>query len=167
MDGGDVVVRGSVWLAVVCYPAGPAGRLGAPRLLRAVWTIGCLGFLVHVASAFHVHHGWSHAAALRETARQTAELTGRAVGAGLYVNYLFAVLWSLDAAWWWRNPASHRRRPGWVEVGLHVFLLFVVFNGAVVFARGPVRWLGVAVTLIAVATLVLTHAVRGEDPLAR
>jgi hypothetical protein len=111
LSGGEAVVRASVWLAVLCYPAGPAGRLGgAPRLTRAVWTVGCLAFLVHVAAAFHVHYAWSHTVALRETARQTAELTGYEVGTGLYANYLFAALWTLDVLWWWRDERGHRRR---------------------------------------------------------
>lgn len=163
MDGGDIVVRGSVWLAVLCYPAGPALHLCAPRLLRIVWTVGCLAFLVHVVSSFHVHYGWSHEQALRETARQTAELTGRAVGAGLYANYLFAALWVLDAVWCWRNPLSHRGRAASIDVGLHGFLLFILFNGTVVFARGPVRWLGLAVTLVGAAALAAAHAGRRAD----
>ncbi len=157
MDDGDIVVRTSVWLAVLCYPAGPAGRLYSSWLFRLVWTVGCLAFLLHVLSSFHVHYGWSHAVALRETARQTAELTGRAVGAGLYANYLFATLWVLDAAWWWRDKASHHGRAAWIDVGLHAFLLFILFNGTVVFARGPVRWLGLTVTLAGAALLTAAH----------
>jgi hypothetical protein len=165
LSGADAVVRASVWLAVLCYPAGPAGRLGRlPRLARAAWTAGCLAFLVHVAASFHVHYGWSHTVALRETARQTAELTGHAVGAGLYVNYLFAALWALDALWWWRDPRSHRGRAAAIDLGLHAFLLFVLFNGTVVFARGPVRWLGAAATLAGVATLAAAHARRRTGP---
>ena len=160
MDNGDFVVRASVWLAVLCYPAGPAGRLCAPRLMRFVWTVGCLAFLLHVASAFHVHYHWSHAVAVRETARQTAELTGRAVGAGIWVNYLFAALWALDVAWIWRDPAGHGRRAAGIDLGLHAFLLFVLFNGTVIFAHGPVRALGLSVTLAGIASLVAAHRPR-------
>jgi hypothetical protein len=155
---GESLVRASVWLAVLCYPAGPAGRRWAPRLCRAVWTLGCASFLVHVASAFAVHYQWSHAVALRETARQTAALVGRSMSAGLYVNYLFGAVWLLDVAWWWRDRAAHRRRAAWIDVALHVFLLFVVFNGAVVFVAGPARWVGLAATLIGAGTLVAAHA---------
>jgi len=163
MEGGELVVRSSVWLAVLCYPAGPAGRLCAPRLARVVWTVGCLAFLLHVASAFHVHYHWSHAAALSETARQTAALTGRAVGAGVWVNYLFGALWALDVVWVWRDPAGHRGRAAAIDLSLHAFMLFVLFNGTVIFARGPVRVLGLAVTLAGIASLVAAHrSQRGE-----
>ena len=37
---------------------------------------------MHVISAFHVHYQWSHAIALRETARETAEVIGREAGGG-------------------------------------------------------------------------------------
>jgi hypothetical protein len=155
LSGGETVVRVSVWLAVLCYTAGPARRLGrSQRLVRAVWTVGCLAFLVHVVAAFQVHYGWSHAVALRETARQTAELTGRAVGAGLYVNYLFAALWTLDVLWWWSDARGYRERAASIEIGLHAFMLFVLFNGTVVFADGPVRLLGATATLASAAALV-------------
>lgn len=164
MPGGDMVVRYSVWLAVLCYPAGPAGRLGARHLCRTVWTLGCSSFLIHVIAAFHVHYHWSHTVALEETARQTAELTGRAVGGGLYANYLFAALWVFDAIWWWSAPESHRRRSRWIDVGLHGFMLFILFNGAVVFVDTPLRWLGLAVTVAAIAALVASHAGRSATP---
>jgi hypothetical protein len=153
MDTGDILVRATVWLAVACYVAGPLGRISPAPAWRVVWSIGCVAFLAHVIAAFHVHYAWSHAVAIRETARQTAEVVGRAVGGGLWVNYLFVVLWCADAAWWWRAPASHRQRGLEVHVALHGFFVFVVFNGAVVFAAGPVRWLGLAVTVVAVAAL--------------
>jgi hypothetical protein len=123
-----------------------------------VWTVGCLAFLLHVASAFHIHYGWSHAVALRETARQAAELTGLALGgAGLYANYLFAALWVFDAAWWWGDAAGHHRRAAWFDVVLHSFMLFILFNGTVVFAHGPARWLGLAVTLAGAAALIVAR----------
>jgi hypothetical protein len=153
-----MVVRASVWLAMLCCPAGPAGRRWRPELCRAIWTLGCVAFLVHVASSFAVHYGWSHTIALRETARQTAEMVGRPVGAGLYVNYLFAALWVLDAAWWWCDRRAHRERRAWVDLALHSLFLFILFNGGVVFARGPARWIGAAATIAGVAALVGAHA---------
>jgi hypothetical protein len=118
-----------------------------------MWTVGCLAFLVHVVAAFHVHYDWSHTTALRETARQSAELTGRAVAAGLYLNYLFAALWAGDVLWCWHDARSHGDRPAWMTIGLHAFMLFVLFNGTVIFGRGPVRWLGAAATLAGVVAL--------------
>ena len=166
----ELVVRASIWLALVGYLAGAlhacAPRYGAvwSRVARILWTLGCAALLVHVISAFHVHYLWSHRTALDETARRTAELTGRATGAGLYLNYLFAVLWALDAAWWWRGLEAYRRRSPIVVVALHGFLFFMVFNGTVVFASGPVRWLGVAIAILLAGALLIFRPWRGVAP---
>jgi hypothetical protein len=58
-----------------------------------------------------------------------------------------AALWSADTAWWWAAPDHHRSRPRAVTAGLHAFLFFMVFNGAFVFVRGPLRWLGLVLCL--------------------
>ena len=113
------------------------------RFYRLCWTLGWAAFAVHVACAFHFVHGWSHADAFRETARQTADLTGVASGFGLYLNYAFLLAWTADVAWLWlRRDDPHRRR--WVGVVLHAFLTFMWFNATVVFPTGPTRWAGVA-----------------------
>ncbi len=156
---GDILTRASVWLALLGYLAGPCaalvGRqhLGWQRSARAIYTLGLVAFLIHVAAAFHAFYGWSHATALVETAKETAEVTGVASGSGLYLNYLFTVLWILDAIWWWRvGVVAFRRRSAWVSGALHGFFLFMAFNATVVFEQGPVRWAGV---LAAVALVIL------------
>ncbi|MCG8461445.1 MAG: hypothetical protein MI919_34620 [Holophagales bacterium] len=150
----ELLVRASVWLAIAAYPAGLLaawfGRddLDFQRLSRRVYSLGCAAFLVHVAAAFHVYHGWSHARALAETARQTAELTGTESGLGLWANYFFTLFWALDVASWWRSGLrGHRQRPAWIGVGLHSFFLFMIFNATVVFEEGPARWAGAALFL--------------------
>ena len=55
---------------------------------------------MHVAAAFHYYYEWSHAVGLAETARQTEELTGMASGSGLYLNYLFTLVWLADGIYW-------------------------------------------------------------------
>jgi hypothetical protein len=144
----------TAWLAVAAYASASAGLLlrrgrdlGGPGWPRVVWTLGCLVFLAHVACAFGFVHGWSHADAYRATAGQTAEMTGVNWGGGIYLNYLFAALWSADTAWWWAAPAHHEHRPRAVAAGLHAFLFFMVVNGAFVFVRGPLRWLGLVLCL--------------------
>jgi hypothetical protein len=150
----ELAVRGTAWLAALCYPAGPAGRVGAPRLFRAVWTAGLAALLLHIVAAFELRHGWSHRAAVEETARATREVTGLALGAGIWVNYVFAALWLADAAWWWADAPGHRRRAAWIHFGLHGFLLFLLFQATVVFARGSARWGGAVVTAAGVVALV-------------
>ena len=159
---GEWIVRGSVWLALLCYPAGPLGiavsTTAGLRIARIVWSVGCAAFLVHVASSFDVFYGWSHSVAVSETARQVAELTGRPFGAGIYLNYLFTAGWVLDAAWWWFDAASYRRRSRIGVLLVHGFFLFMIFNATVVFEEGAVRLMGLAVT--AVGGIALAKAAR-------
>ena len=107
------------------------------RLLRAGWFAGWLMFLVHVAAAFHVAHGWSHTAAYEHTERTSG------VGEGIFVNYLFGLMWGLDVVWLVGSPGSYARRPRWVGWAVHGFLTFVVFNATVVYGTGFIRWMGV------------------------
>src|SRR5687767_9943408 len=92
-------VRGALGLYVVTAVLRLADR--ERRAARVVWTVGCVLFLAHVACAFHFAHGWSHADAYRQTARQTRELFGLDWGGGLYLNYLFTLAWVVDAGYWW------------------------------------------------------------------
>jgi hypothetical protein len=108
------------------------------RVARWCWTWAIATFLVHLAMAFHFYHGWSHAHAFEHT-RQTS-----GVGEGLYVSYLFTLLWIADALWWHVRPEAYATRPARLGVGLHAFMLFIVFNGMIVFESGAIRWAGVA-----------------------
>ncbi|NIM01897.1 MAG: hypothetical protein GTN89_13930 [Acidobacteria bacterium] len=164
---GETVVRVSIWLALLGYPAGPLGpALGTVRgrrIARLVWTLGAAFFAVHVASSFHVFYDWSHAVALAETARQVEELAGRGFGAGIYLNYLFTVVWTGDAIWWWAAEADYRRRSLTVFVLMHGFFLFMIFNATVVFESGAVSFVGALVTIAGAAALIRTariHRVR-------
>ncbi|MEX2287847.1 MAG: hypothetical protein WD648_12210 [Planctomycetaceae bacterium] len=123
-------------------PGGPSTRVN--QLARAAWTMGLVFYVMHVASAFHFSHGWSHAAAYEHTARRTADVVGLDFGGGLYVNYAFTLVWLLDVAWWWRDAAGYRNRPRWNSYSLHAFFAFIVFNATVVFGEGPIRWVGLA-----------------------
>jgi hypothetical protein len=153
MDAGELITRWTVRLALACYAGVLALRLlpdYTPRRQAAgrwLWTVGCLLYLAHVASAFQFVHGWSHEAAYRETARRSAAMFGLAWGGGLYLNYLFTAVWVADVLCWWRGLAWYAARPRWPDRALHGFLAFMAFNGAVVFATGPVRWAGLAVCL--------------------
>jgi hypothetical protein len=91
---------------------------------RARWasTIGVVVYLAHVWCAFAFSYEWSHAVAYRETARVAGELFGVAWGGGLWLNYLFTVVWVGDVLWW-------RPRVRWWA---HGFLAFMVVNGTLV-----------------------------------
>ncbi len=137
----------TIWTALVLYTAAEYGRTRRPPAVWAkpVWLLGAAAYLGHVAAAFAVHHGWSHAAAYAYTAARTDTLLGLAWGGGLWVNYAFTVLWAGETLWWHVWPAGHARRArAWTPAVRGVFL-FMIVNGAVVFVDGPGRWLGIAI----------------------
>jgi hypothetical protein len=147
MDARDVFLYGSIWLSLAAWTAAECLRLRHPHRqsgdpARGLWLTGAALAWVHVALAFHFRHGWSHASAFAETARQTEELFGYRVGAGVFVNYAFLAVWGVDALWWWLRPASFVDRPRAVDAAVRAFLVFMFVNGAILFARGPVRVLG-------------------------
>lgn len=130
-------------LALGILLAGGVRLSGAGRLL---WTLACAVYLAHVWAVFEYVHGWSHEDAWLHTASVTEAMTGVATGAGIWVNYLFTLVWVADVSWWWASPASHRRRPTAVTAAIHGFLAFTFFNATVVFATGFSRWFGIAAT---------------------
>ena len=147
-------VRGSLGLMAAGFCL---RRLGRGRAFRLCWAGGALLMPVHIAAAFGVRHGWSHAAAVADTARQTRALTGLDWGGGVWANYLFAALWLADAAWAALAPAAYDRRPRRLEYTVGASLGFIAFNGAVVFAAGPTRWVGLAACATVAATWLLAR----------
>ena len=151
MPMGELLLRVTAWASLVAWAVSEWTRARAPRASqsgRAAFTIVGLSLVAHSALAFELRHGWSHAAALRDTARQTEALVGRSFGVGLFVNYFFLALWTLEAAWWWLAAARYRFRDRRLDWSVRAFFLFMFVNGAVVFARGPLRGLGAAAVLL-------------------
>jgi hypothetical protein len=153
MSSGELLTRITIWLALAGYAIGAAvyllsrGRRRWDVVARAAWTAGCIGLLVHVVCAYHFYHNWSQAAAYRETARQTAEVTGIEWGGGLFINYALIAGWVIDVAWWWRSLDAYRSRPRWLVAAWQGFLFFIIFNATVVFKTGPLRWIGLGLCL--------------------
>ena len=136
-------VYASAWLTVLFWCVGVglllAGRGGRPSgPARAWWAAGCGFAALHVAAAMHAAHGWSHAAAYDHTA------AAGGWGPGVFVNYAFVLVWAADAGWLLLAPEGYGRRTGWVTWAVVGFLGFVVFNAAVVFGHGPLRWVAAA-----------------------
>jgi len=142
----EALVRWTVRVALLLYALALFLRLGHRlRIARLAWTAGFLAMVLHVAAAFHVVHGWSHADAYAETARKTAAQVGLDWGGGVYLNYLFVAVWLADVLGWWRGLAAYEARPRAVEWAVQGFLFFMAFNATVVFENGPTRWVAVAV----------------------
>ena len=126
-----------------------------PRLAKAVWTIGFLMLLVHVAAAFHFIHHWSHTTAWVRTAEQTEHRLGWYWGGGIWFNYLFLVIWGIDVLLLWSKI-----RPSNVLTIMQAYLAFIVVNTTAVF--GPIGW--IPVIIVAGFILGLLIARRSESP---
>ena len=168
---GELLTRCTIRAAVACYlgrvlldvrflrPGSRRMPSMIYRLARWLWSAAGALAVVHVVLAMGVFHGWSHEAAYRHTARETAAVTGLAWGGGLYVNYAFVALWMADiAAWWLRGPTfPYRRRAFFWTV--QIVFAFIMLNATVVF--GPPLWRWVAAG--AAAALVLARFAGPRD----
>ena len=141
----------TIWAALVLFAVGETGRSfprhrGASQPAWAWWafTLGLLLAIVHTVLAFDVVHHWVHGDAVRSTAAQTEAVFGVAAGWGVYVNYVFLAVWLVDA-WWWRAASHVDDRPRALTWALRAFYMLIIVNGAVVFASGARRILGILI----------------------
>jgi hypothetical protein len=138
--------------ATVAWAAGEAlmrQSSASDRLARAIWTLGIALAFVHVVLAFQLVYGWDHEAAVAATVQQTADRFGQGWRGGIYVNYAFLAIWLADVSWWWLAPASRASRSPKLETARFGFFAFMFFNGAVVFASGIGRLIGIASVSVA------------------
>ena len=142
-----VALYATIWLALALLVAGEAGKRRAGVALASGWAwryfaVGALLCLAHLLLAFHLRHGWSHAAASADIARRTEELFGLAWTGGIWVDYAFAGLWLAGALWWRFDPATYSRRPPALVWLVRAFAFVVIFNAALVFASAAGRMAG-------------------------
>ncbi|MEK6283238.1 MAG: hypothetical protein AABN95_23015 [Acidobacteriota bacterium] len=156
---GEFLTRSTIWVSIVGYAVGSVIFAFSRRRsrwnsgVRVVWSIACVSLIAHFISAFQFYHGWSHAAAYGDTARQTEELFGLNWGGGLFINYALLIGWIVDILWWWRSGLdSYRNRPWPLVVGWHALLVFIIFNATVVFGDGIVRWVGLVIGVLLTLT---------------
>jgi hypothetical protein len=141
--GAEIAVFYTIAGAVLCWACAEASRS------RSLWTAGAILALVHSIAAFVVFYDGSHDTARLQTMWQTEALTGLSFGGGIYVNYAFLLVWLGDAAWWWTSPLTHAMRAPALSWAIRGFLLFIILNGAVVFADGWARVVGIVSISIA------------------
>jgi len=149
MPLGDLITRWTVRLALACYFTSVlillrSNRAASRRIARLIWTLGCIIFLAHVAAAFHFYHHWSHADALEATRAESLEVANFNSGLGLWLNYLFTLLWLLETIAWWRSNDQYLARPRRSHLIVHGFMLFMIVNATVIFETGSVRGFGLA-----------------------
>jgi hypothetical protein len=139
----------TIWVALMLFTLAEGGkrRLAQHRAVPGwawpAWLLGAGLCAIHILIAFGDRHGWSHDAAVRETARQTAVVYGTNWGGGVYVNYVFVAAWWIEAGWWRMNPSSYFDRRRAITWALRAFYGVIIVNAAVVFASVPSRALGV------------------------
>jgi hypothetical protein len=146
----------TISLSVLCWAAGEVLQS------RGWWTAGAVLALIHSAAAFGLFYDWNHETARTLTAEQTAALTGIRFSGGIYVNYVFLAVWFADAAWWWMSTRSYHRRAPAISLLVRGFIFFIIVNGAIVFADGWARAVGlVSSSAVVISWLVKRWSHRG------
>lgn len=141
--GGSLwAIRGAMALLAIGYALQFRTGVRNSRRIAMLWCIGAALATYHTWTALDAFHGGSLAEAVESTARRTEALFGVRVGGGVYVNYVFIAVWWVDAIWRWQAPQT-KLRP--MEVAIDLFLILMSFFGAVVFASGPIRSIGIGV----------------------
>lgn len=164
---GSLLTKWTIRLALACLVAYFAGQMltvgsttqtpaagkkfAWPWLARWIWTVGCGLFIAHVVCAFQFAHHWSHTHAWEHTAAETQRLMGFSFGDGIYFSYFFLLLWVADVVCLWLAVS----RPIWLIVAAYLFMLFIAFNGAIVFEDGPTRPVGIVVMLLLLPVLAI------------
>ena len=117
------------------------------------WSIRLALLLLVIVQAFHFVHRWSHQAAFDATAKETLDKIGFAYGTGVFFNYLFLLVWAIDLIWVWRPETLRNRTQQVLFYAGRAYLLFIAFNGTVVFKTGWMRILGISATALLAALL--------------
>ncbi len=151
---GESVMLWSIRIAVLLYLLRVALVLRNRHRTRVpssrecwLWTIGCFSYVIHVILAFHFVHDWSHDQAWQHTAVETDRMTGIGRGEGLWVNYLFTVVWLADVLRLWTANRRGRAMNRKLSLLVHAFFGFIVFNATVVFGAAIYRYLAIPVAI--------------------
>ncbi|MDF1755119.1 MAG: hypothetical protein P1U89_20185 [Verrucomicrobiales bacterium] len=142
----------AIWAAIAGWTAAIIGRYldKSLRTLNILWLVSLIFFSIHVITAFHGFYQWSIQTALTETARLTEQVTGWRSGIGLWVNFVFFAWLAADYIDRVRKGEKYSSARNRIAEAI---ILFMILNGAVIFATGPVRWFGAALLLSMGATM--------------
>ena len=167
---GETLLRLTIRIAVVCY----LWRSLLQIRIRfrevsctqcALWCVGCLFYVLHVGFAFAYIHDWSHQAALQHTADETERLIGLHRGDGLWVNYVFSIIWIADVIRISAACIRGRKTNQSLDFAVAALFAFIFFNATVVF--GPPVYRLMAVPVAVLATFVWYRSGRVTHPLGR
>lgn len=147
---GDDEIRFTVRLALAWYAVAAVQMLlgKIDSATRWIWTFAWATYLVHLGMAFHYYHHWSHADAVAHTEAVSG------FGPGIYFSHLFTLLWTADVIYWWARPKQYEYRARWIGWALHGYMVFIIFNAAVIYESGLIRWAGLVMfTALAVVAI--------------
>lgn len=158
----DALLYLSIWISLSLFALAEVARARTARAWpRAVSAAGLVLMIVHILIAMGWRHDWSHTSALAATAAQTGDVYGLDWGGGVYVNYVFVVLWMFAVlgrrGCWGEQHGAGRPPHAIVWAGRWVFLI-IIANAAIIFAGGWRRLLGV--TIVAALAGAWLHARR-------
>lgn len=132
----------TIFFAITCWSVALVSAAGTARI---AWTAGLGLYLAHILFAFDAFYDWSHHVAMEATAKETAAVIGLETGFGLWVNYAFGLILALDM---WQQWRSGTRR---FAVAIDWIVIFMIVNGAIIFADGITRLYGVVLVVAAIA----------------
>ena len=149
----SLALYGTIWIALILFCIGEpgrrdldAGRVPAPLTWWA-YAIGAVILIAHMVIAMGVAHNWSHQSSVDATARQTYAVYGLNWGGGVFMNYVFAALWLIEAIRWQIRSATPTPRRAAIVWSIRIFYLVMILNAAVIFTPAPRRYAGAAMVL--------------------
>ena len=167
------MVNLTIWISLAFYASAVAvsflvtDDMKQLKIYRILWSLGCAFALIHVFCAFQFVHYWDHQVAVKHTILETERVTGFRFEYGIYFNYLFLLVWTVDCVKL-RNARPRKtnpnRKPGepgepeesgathsvWSRF-VHVYMLLIIVSATIIFEDGPIRY----ISLIALALLAL------------
>lgn len=167
----NTALYSTIWLSMILFVAGEAGKRfvrtdNTPKWPWWAWTVGVSLCAVHMSLAMAGRHGWDHQEAVRATAEQAAAVYSIYWSGGLYVNYVFLLIWAGETAWWAISPRAYLSRGAALVWSLRAFYFVIIVNAVVVFARPAMRLPGLLLTAALVGAWIGISAPRPMPPAA-
>ncbi|MEM8668534.1 MAG: hypothetical protein AAGG48_13530 [Planctomycetota bacterium] len=148
-----------VWVAVTLWFVGAFARVTsgerAERLYAWSWMLGSLAMWIHIFASYAVVYHWCHAEALQATAEESERVTGIRAGWGVYVNFVFALVWSIYSALLVKGGTRQLT----TDRAVFWFTAAIVLMATVVFEAGAVR-IASGVGFLAFCAVALSNARR-------
>jgi len=153
------MVNLTIWISLVFYASAVAVSFLVTddtkqlKIYRILWSLGCIFALIHVFCAFQFVHYWDHQIAVKHTIIETQRVTGFRFEYGIYFNYLFLLVWTIDCIKLRNAPPnkeSGATHSMWSRF-VHIYMLLIIISATIIFEDGPIRY----VSLISLALLAL------------